>query len=377
MMRQCKLGKWVLALATATAVLAFAGLGMAADTIKIGVAGAHSGDLAPYGLPTAKAVELVAKEVNAKGGVLGKQIEVVTQDDQCKPEQATNVATKLVSEQVVAVVGHICSGATKAALPIFRDAKIPVMSPSATATTLTQSGDYPNFFRTISYDAVQGKVSAEFALNKLNLKKLAVLHDKGEYGKGYAEFAKDTLEKSGKAKAILFEGITPGEPDYEAILLKVKQVGADGIIFGGYHPEASKLVMGLAKTKMKLPFISDDGINGDDIIKIAGKATEGIYASGPEEYSANPVYKNAVEQFKKEFNAEPGMFFAQGYAAAQALTNAIAKAGSTDYEALTKVLRSETVDSSVGKIKFDAKGDAIGVGFSMYQVKNGKWGIVK
>ena len=133
MIRQRKQGKWVLALATAAAVLAFAGLGIAADTIKIGVAGAHSGDLAPYGLPTAKAVDLVAKEVNAKGGVLGKQIEVVTQDDQCKPEQATNVATKLVSEQVVAVVGHICSGATKAALPIFRDAKIPVMSPSATA----------------------------------------------------------------------------------------------------------------------------------------------------------------------------------------------------------------------------------------------------
>jgi branched-chain amino acid transport system substrate-binding protein len=218
---------------------------------------------------------------------------------------------------------------------------------------------------------------ADFALNKLGLTKIAVIHDKGEYGKGYAEFAKNTIEKGGKAKVALFEGITPGEPDYEAILLKVKQVGADGIVFGGYHPEASKLVMGLAKKKMKLPFISDDGVNGDDILKIAGPAAEGIYASGPEEYSANPVYNQAVAHLKKEFNTEPGMFFAQGYAAAQALTNAIAKAGSTDYEALTKALRSETADTAVGKIKFDEKGDAIGVGFSIYQVKGGKWVIVK
>lgn len=364
-------------LAIAMLGVALCGTGFAADTIRIGVGGAHTGDLANYGLPTVKAAQLVAKEVNAKGGLLGKQVEIVPQDEQCKPEQATNAATKLLSEKVVAVIGHICSGATKAALPIYKDAKIPVMSPSATATPLTQSGDYPNFFRTISYDAIQGKVSAEFAVSKLGLKKIAVIHDKGEYGKGYAEFAKDTIEKGGKAKVALFEGITPGEPDYEAILLKVKQVGADGIVFGGYHPEASKLVMGLAKKKMKLPFISDDGVNGDDILKIAGPAAEGIYASGPEEYSANPVYNQAVAQLKKEFNTEPGMFFAQGYAAAQALTNAIAKAGSTDYEALTKALRSETADTAVGKIKFDEKGDAIGVGFSIYQVKGGKWVIVK
>lgn len=346
-------------------------------TIKIGVAGAHTGDLANYGLPTIKAAQLVAKDVNAAGGINGLQVEIVPQDDQCKPDQATSAATKLVSDKVVAVIGHICSGATKAALPIYKSANIPLMSPSATATPLTQSGDYPNFFRTISYDAVQGKVGAEFAVSKLNLKKLAVIHDKGEYGKGFAEFAKDTLEKGGKAKVVLFEGVTPGEPDYEAILLKIKQVGADGIIFGGYHPEASKLVMGMDKKKMKLPFISDDGVNGEDILKLAGASAEGIYASGPEDYSSNAVYQKAVEAHKKEFGTEPGMFFPQAYAAAQALTNAMIKAKSTDYGAVTNALRNEVVDSSVGKIKFDARGDAIGVGFSIYQVKGGKWVIVK
>lgn len=115
-----------------------------ADTIKIGVAGPHTGDLASYGLPTVNAAKLVAKEVNAKGGIDGKQIELLIQDEECKPEKATNVATKLVSDGAAVIVGHICSGATKAALPIYTEAKKVVMSPSATNPDLTQSGQYPN-----------------------------------------------------------------------------------------------------------------------------------------------------------------------------------------------------------------------------------------
>jgi len=118
----------------------------AAKKLVIGVAGAHSGDLASYGMPTLNAAKLVAKDLNAKGGVNGMQVEVLPMDDQCKPELATNAATKLVSEKVSIVLGHICSGATKAALPIYKDAKIVLMSPSATSTELTQSGVYPNFF---------------------------------------------------------------------------------------------------------------------------------------------------------------------------------------------------------------------------------------
>jgi branched-chain amino acid transport system substrate-binding protein len=106
-----------------------AGTAMAADTIKLGVAGPHSGDLASYGIPTIKAAELVVKDINAKGGVLGKQVELLVEDDVCKPEVATNTATKLVSEGAHVVLGHICSGATKAALGIYKDSNIPVMSP--------------------------------------------------------------------------------------------------------------------------------------------------------------------------------------------------------------------------------------------------------
>jgi branched-chain amino acid transport system substrate-binding protein len=358
-------------------VFSLVGISAAADTIKLGVAGPHSGDLASYGIPSVHAAEIVVKKINAKGGVMGKQVELLVEDDVCKPEIATNTATKLVSEGVDVVLGHICSGATKAALGIYKDAKKIAMSPSATNPALTQSGDYPNFYRTIASDDAQAQLEVDFALNNLKAKKIAVLHDKGDYGKGLAEFAKSFLEKDPRAEVVLFEGVTPGAVDYSAVVQKIKQSGADAVIFGGYHPEASKIVTQMRKKKMKTAFVSDDGVKDDTFIKVAGQYAEGVYATGPKDLSSNPMYNEAVEEHRKAYGDDPGAFYPQAYAATLALLNAIEKAGSTDYDALRKTLQTNDVDTPLGKIRFDAKGDATGVGFSVYQVKNGKYVEVK
>jgi len=360
-------------MAGALFVFGVCGVGIAADPIKIGVAGPHSGDLASYGIPTTKAAEIVAAEVNAKGGVLGRKIELLIEDDVCKPEIATNTATKLLSAKVDVVLGHICSGATKAALGIYKDSKMICMSPSATNPGLTQSGDYPNFYRTIASDDAQAKLDVEFALNTLKLKKIAVIHDKGDYGKGFAEFAKKFLEESGKAEIVLYEGITPGAMDYSAIVQKIKRAKAEAVIYGGYHPEASKIVTQMRKKKMKTVFISDDGVKDDTFIKVAGEFAEGVYASGPKDTSKNPLSIAAVEAHKKKFKADPGAFYINAYSAMLALVNAIEKAGSTDYDALSKALKTEWVETPIGKIRFDDRGDAIGAGFSVYQVQKGKY----
>lgn len=363
-----------LLLVVATIFLAGAlipGAGMAADTIKLGVAGAHSGDLASYGIPSIRAAELVVADINAKGGILGKQVELLVEDDVCKPEVATNTATKLVSEKADVVLGHICSGATKAALGIYKDAGIIAMSPSATNPALTQSGDYPNFYRTIASDDMQAKLDVDFALDVLKLKKIAVIHDKGDYGKGFAEFAKKFLEESGKAEVVLYEGVTPGAVDYSAVVQKIKRSKAEAVIFGGYHPEASKIVTQMRKKRMDIVFISDDGVKDDTFIKVAGKAAEGVYASGPKDTSKNPLNVAAVESHKKKYGEDPGAFFENAYSAAVALLNAIEKAGSTDYDKVAKALKTEWVETPIGKIRFDERGDAIGAGFSVYQVKNG------
>jgi len=347
-----------------------------AAKLVLGVAGAHSGDLASYGLPTVNAAKLVAAKLNAAGGVNGAMVEVVAQDDQCKPELATNAATKMVSDEVKIVLGHICSGATNAAMPIYLESKIVVMSPSATNPPLTQSGDFPNFFRTIAPDDAQAALEVAF-VKSLGLKKIAVIHDKGDYGKGFASFCKTFIEAEDGMEVVLFEGVTPGAVDYSAVVQKIKGSGADCVIFGGYHPEASKIVSGMRKKGVDTPFLSDDGVKDETFIKVAGKYAEGVYATGPVDNSANPIHQEAIAAHKKEFGADPGAFFFEAYSAALALLNAVEQAGSADYDKVVEALRTSYVETPVGKIKFDAKGDAEGVGFSMYQVKDGKYLEVK
>ncbi len=353
--------------------VALPGAGIASDTIKIGVAGPHSGDLASYGLPTVNAAKIIADKINADGGINGKNIELLIEDTVCKPEIATNSATKLVSDGAQMVLGGICSGSTKAALPIYLNAGILVMSPSATNPPLTQSGEYPNFFRTIAPDDAQAHLVADFAVETMGYKKIAVIHDKGDYGKGFAEFAKHFVEETGKADVVLFEGVTPGAVDYSAIVNKIKQSGAETVIFGGYHPEASKIVTMMKKRRLDATFISDDGVKDNTFIKVAQEFAEGVYASGPKDTSSNPLSAQAIQEHKDTFGADPGAFYENAYAAMLALTNAAANAGSTDLEALKKALQTQAVDTPLGSIMFDEQGDAIGVGFSIYQVQNGEW----
>lgn len=343
----------------------------AAEPLRLGIAGAHSGDLASYGLPTLKAAELVVKAVNARGGVLGRPVELVSEDDACKPELATNTANKLVSRKIGLVVGHICSGATKAALGIYKSAGAIVISPSATSPELTQSGQYPNFYRTIAADDAQARLEVDFALGRLKLKKIALLHDKGDYGKGLAEFARRFIGESQKATVVLFEGITPGALDYSAVVQKVRRSGADGVIFGGYHPEAASLIAQMRKRNLTIPFLSDDGVKDDTFIKVAGPHAEGVYATGPRDVSQNPLAIAAVEAHRKAYGTEPGSFFLNAYAATQAILTAVQVAGSTDQAAVAKALRTHPVETPLGKIRFDARGDAIGVGFTLYQVQKG------
>jgi branched-chain amino acid transport system substrate-binding protein len=345
--------------------------GFAEDTIKLGVVGPHSGDLASYGLPSVNAAKILAEQINAAGGINGKKIELLVEDTVCDAKTATDVATKLISDGAQIVLGGICSGSTKAALPIYKDSGILVMSPSATNPALTQSGDYDNFFRTIAPDDAQAQLDVDFAIDKLGYTKIAVVHDKGDYGKGFAEFAKKFLEESGKAEVVLFEGVTPGAVDYSAIVQKIKKSGAEAVMFGGYHPEASKIVTMMKKKRLKADFISDDGVKDITFIKVAGKYAEGAYASGPTDTSSNPLNKAAVAAHKAEYNADPGAFYENAYSAVLAMANAVEKAGSTDLAALKKALQSEKVDTPVGTISFDERGDAIGVGFSVYQVQDG------
>jgi branched-chain amino acid transport system substrate-binding protein len=335
-----------------------------------------SGDLASYGQPTARAAELVAKHVNAAGGINGAKVELQIEDDVCKPEVAANIAAKLVSAGVKLVIGHTCSSATKAALPVYTDADVIVMSPSATDSDLTESGKYPNFYRTIAPNNAQAQTIVDFAVGLLKnekMKKIAIIHDKGDYGKGLAEDAREIIRQGALAQVVLFEGITPGAVDYSAVVQKIRRTRANAVIFGGYHPEASKIITQMRRKQMKTLFISDDGVKDDTFINIARKYAEGVYATGPADVSSNPVTKEYRQAYTDKYGSEPGPFFDNAVAAVIALTNAVEKAGSTDADKVADVLHKQIAVTPFGEIKFDRHGDATGVGYTMYEVKDGKF----
>lgn len=343
-----------------------------ADTIRIGAQGAHSGDLASYGVPSLNAVRIVVDEANANGGILGKMIEVVAQDDQCKPEMATSAATKLVSDKVTAVVGPICSGPTVASLPLFQNANIISISPTATTPALTESGKNSLFMRTVAKDTAQAALTSDFMLNNLKAKKVAYLHDNGEYGKGFADYNRAMMEKGG-AETVLFEAVTPDAVDFSAVVRKLRRAKPDVVVFGGYHPVASKLVQQMRRDRLDTPLVGPDGVKDETFLKMTGKDGNGVYASYPRDTTSLPAYQKAREQHLKAYGTEPGFGYYNAYAATQALLDAIAKTGGTDTEALNKALRENYVDTPLGRIRFNDKGDAAGMGLSIYEVKDGKF----
>lgn len=344
----------------------------AAETIRLGVQGAHSGDLASYGVPSLNAVKLVVDEVNAKGGINGKMVELISQDDQCKPEMATSAATKLISDQVSAIVGPICSGPTTASLPLFQNAGLIAISPTATTPQLTESGKNPLFMRTVAKDNAQAQLTSDFMLNKLKAKKIAYLHDNGDYGKGFADYNRELMEKGG-AETVLFEAVTPDAVDFTAVVRKIRRAKPDIVVFGGYQPVASKLVQQMRRDRLSTPFLGPDGVKDETFLKMTGKDSEGVYASYPKDTTTLPEYQKAREAHLKAYGSEPGFGFYNAYAAAEALLNAMEKTGSTDTEAINKALRENLVNTPLGQIRFNDRGDAAGMALSIYQVKDGKF----
>lgn len=356
---------------TLVGILFTGGIGFAADTLKIGVAGPHSGELATYGIPTLRAAEMAIRDANEKGGILGKKLVPVVEDDLCLPEAAAAAAARLVRENVPMVLGHICSGATKAALEIYRNANVIVMSPSATYPALTQSGRYPNFFRTADSIEAQARLAVDFALDTPGIKKIAVLYDEGDYGKGQAAFIHGFAGKDVRADIVFSEGITTGAVHYAEVVRRIQESGADAVIFSGDHPEAAKIVTEMRKEKITTDFIADDGVKAETFIQMAGKYAEGVYVIGSKDVSRNRLAVAADRAYRKGYGADPGVFFLHAYTGAIALLNAIEKSGASGYAALKNALHTEPVETPFGRIRFDDKGDAVGMGFSVYQVQQG------
>ncbi|MEO5348820.1 MAG: branched-chain amino acid ABC transporter substrate-binding protein [Magnetococcus sp. YQC-3] len=339
----------------------------AAEPIKIGMAGPFSGSDASFGEQLWRGAEQAAADINAAGGLLGRPIQLIKADDACEPKQASAVASRLVDrEKVVAVIGHFCSSSTIPASTIYADAGVLMITPGSTNPIVTER-QLPTIFRMCGRDDQQGVVGADFVVKRLKAQRIAVLHDKTTYGQGLADSMKTRLRSLGQSE-VLYEGLTRGEKDFNALVTKLKSVKADAVYFGGYHSEAGPLVRQMREQGMSAAFVSGDGIFSEVLVVSAGGPSfvEGVYMTFGADPRKIPAGKSVVELFRKN-GYEPEGYTLYSYATLQAMVAAIRGTQSLDGEKLAQWLRNNAVETVMGSKSWDNKGDLQHSDYVMYQ----------
>lgn len=237
--------------------------------VVIGVAGPHTGANASFGEQYWRGASQAAEDINAAGGINGEKIKLVKADDACEPKQAVAVANRLVDQdKAIAVVGHFCSSSTIPASEVYDEAGIIAITPGSTNPQVTERG-LSGMFRMCGRDDQQGVVAGDYIVKVLKAKKVAVIHDKDTYGQGLADATRAQLNKLG-VKEVLYEGLTRGEKDFNALVTKIRASGAEVVYFGGLHPEAGPLVRQMREQGLTARFMSDDGVVTDELATTAG-----------------------------------------------------------------------------------------------------------
>jgi branched-chain amino acid transport system substrate-binding protein len=313
---------------------------------------------------------MAIKDINAKGGVNGQKLEYVVGDDRCDPKEARSVAEKLANQKVVFVAGHFCSGSSIPASEVYKEEGILQISPASTNPVFTDRG-LKNVFRVCGRDDQQGMVAGDLIADKFKGKKVAVVHDKSQYGKGLADETKKQLNKRGVTEAV-YEAITAKEKDYSSLVSKLKAANIDVIYFGGYHPEAGLIVRQSREQGLKATLISGDALVDKEFWAIAGKAGEGTLMTFDADPRKNDVAKEVVAKFKSA-GYEPEGYTLYTYAAIQVFAAAATKAKSTKLDDLTKVMRADKFTTVLGTTSFDAKGDVTSPAYKVYEWKDGKY----
>ena len=298
----------------------------ASDVIKVGEVGSMTGTEGTFGVSTHNGIELAIKQINAKGGVKGKKLELISMDDQGKPEEAATAVTKLITQnKVAAILGEVASSRSMAMAPIAQQYQIPMISPSSTNPKVTELGDY--IFRVCFIDPFQGTVMAKFAAENLKLKKVAILRDvKNDYSVGLADyFAKKFKEMGGTIVAD--QAYSSGDTDFKTQLTNIKGKGPEALMVPGYYTEVGLIARQAREAGITVPLLGGDGWDSPKLAEIGGKSVEGSYFSNhysQEDQSA--VVQTFVTEYKKAYNAVPDGLAAMGYDAALVLADAMNRA---------------------------------------------------
>ncbi|MGH4051202.1 MAG: ABC transporter substrate-binding protein [Clostridium sp.] len=373
--------KMLLLICTVMIVGIFAGCGAKeADTtgnIKIGVVLPLTGSVSSFGKSGQNGIKLLEDQVNKASGINGRKVEFIFEDDEGKPDVATTVGTKLISnDKVVAIVGPLTSGSAIALGPIATQNQIPMITGTGTNPDVTtKGGEY--VYRACFIDPFQGTVVAKFASEDLKAKTAAILYDNGnDYSKGLAEFFEKAFVAAG-GKIVAKETYATNDKDFKAQLTKIKPTNPDVILLPDYYSTVGNIAKQARAIDIKVPLLGGDGWDSADLFKVGGDAVEGCYLS--DHYSAEDTASLAVafrEEYKAKYSLDADAMAVLNYDAAKIMVEAIKTSGKTDGPSIIAALAKTNIEVVSGKVTFDANRDAI-KGAVILKVENSKFNFVK
>lgn len=346
------------------ASVALMSAGQAAADIKVGIAGPMTGPVAQYGDMQFSGVRMAIEQINKAGGVMGEKLVAVEMDDVCDPKQAVTVANRMVNEGVQYVVGHLCSSSTQPASDIYEDEGILMITPASTSPEITDRG-YELVFRTIGLDSMQGPVAGHYIAAQ-KPERVAIVHDKQQYGEGIATAVRDTLKDAGVDIA-MFEGITAGDKDFSSLVTKIKQADVDYVYYGGYHPELGLILRQARQSDVDAKFMGPEGAGNKDINTIAGEAAEGLLVTLPPSFDQKAENQQLINAFNEKGEDPSGPFVLTSYAAVQLVADGIEQAQSKDPYDVAKALRSGSFQTPIGTVQYDKAGDMKSFEFVVYE----------
>jgi branched-chain amino acid transport system substrate-binding protein len=350
------------------------------DTVvRLGFAAPLTGPQSHYGEDMKNGLTLALEEANKQNIQLdGKpaRFELVARDDQADPRTAVQVAQQIVDENVQGMLGHFNSGTTIPASRIYNEAGIPEIA-MATSPEYTQQG-YNNTFRMMTSDTQQGAAAGQFIVKDLGAKSVALIDDRTAYGQGLADQVAKAVEAAG-GKIIAREYTTDKANDFTTILTNLKAKSPDAIFFGGLDAQSGPMRRQMLTLGIKAPMISGEMTRSETFLKLAGDAANGTFAS----LAGVPVESMAAgakfqADYKARFNADPGVYAPYAYDGAWNMITAMKEAGSAQPDAyLPKLAALKRSGATSRHIAYDAKGDLKEISVTIYEVKNGKWQMVR
>jgi branched-chain amino acid transport system substrate-binding protein len=367
----------IISIAAAGAIMALmAGSASAQDSLAIGVLVPTTGSEATYGQDMANAAQIALDEVNAAGGITGKQASLVVGDDGCDPQQAVNAATKLVSSGIVAVVGGYCSGATIPTLKIFGDAKLPFVITAANSTKLIPANPGNAFLINSTGNDQVAKAMEVFKAK--GFKSLAIVNEGDAYSQDLATLAQKSFTEAG-GTVPSFETVNKGEQDFSSVVTKIKAANPDAVFWTAYYADGGPFIKQLREGGYQGTIIVGDGSTSTELFTLAGPdAAEGVLALSSPTPDFLPNAKAFADTYKAKYNNAPGPYAALTYDGTKLLAWAMNQAGTTDSDKVIAALKSaDFKDGLAGEITFRDDNTLARSNFIVLEGKGGAWTLAQ